>query len=712
MRQPASVCYVDLSGVWRAAAADETLRRAFHRPDFDDGSWEPVTVPGHWSATAGLCDQTSVLYRHRFEHSIPSDEGGRSWLEFDGIFYQGDVWLDGNYLGDTEGYFVRHGFDVTDILRVGVEHELAVEVNCSPGEDGSKRHSLLGVFEGHNDMVPSGNPGGIWAPVRLRHTGPVRIHGVRAICLEANPTRAVVGIRTTLISTAPRSVHIVTEIGGVEHHADHSIAAGHNEVEWRVEVRDPELWWPHRLGDQPLYQLDIKVETRPDDVSDQHGQRIGLRSIAVRRWQTFVNGERLFLKGANLAPANVELAKTDAVDIDRQLNLALGAGLDLVRPYAHVAHDLFYERADEIGMLVWQDLPLLGAASNGLRSQAVRQASAMVSQLAHHPSIYTWNAHVSPAPEWMEPEPPSARRLVAKFAAHQLPTWTKSVLDRSVKRVFDSQDGSRNSTGFSGVLPHLPRVEACASHLWFGWRRGSERDLTEFAARWPAQVAFIAEFGAQSLPSDPDFIDVSQWPDLKWAELEEQYGYESASFDTYVPQHGHSTFKSWQEATQIYQAGLLRRQIETLRRLKYQPTGGFCIHHLVDSMPGASASLVDSTGRNKHAYQAVADACQPVIAVADRLPAKIRPGETIALDVHVVSDLHEKLTGARIEAELRWPGDVHHWYFEGDIDADSVVRVGTLSWVVPDAPGLATLTIRLSGPVEAVNRYDATIRSR
>ncbi|MFV2039223.1 MAG: hypothetical protein ACC660_03170, partial [Acidimicrobiales bacterium] len=213
---------MDLSGVWRAAAADETLRRTFHQPDFDDESWEAVTVPGSWADVPVLRDGTSALYRHCFEHSIPTDDSSQSWLELDGIFYQGDVWLDGNYLGNTEGYFIRHAFDVTESLRSRSEHELAVEVNCSPGGAGSKRRSLLGVLEGGNDMVPSGNPGGIWAPVRLRHTGPVRIRGLRAICLEADPSRALVGVRATLMATSPRSVHIVTEIAGVEHRADHS----------------------------------------------------------------------------------------------------------------------------------------------------------------------------------------------------------------------------------------------------------------------------------------------------------------------------------------------------------------------------------------------------------------------------------------------------------------------------------------------------------
>ena len=708
--QSSYVLGVDRTGNWRAAAADEALRRRFHLPTFDDDVWEDVTVPSHWRHTPSLADETSVLYRRTFDHSLPPDDGGRSWLELDGIFYQGDVWLDGEYLGDTEGYFIRNAFDVTDALSDRNEHTLAIEVNCAPAGQGGKRRSLLGVFEGGNDMVPTQNPGGIWAPVRLRHTGPVRIHGVRAICIEASASHAVIGVRAMLGTASARQVRMLTEIAGVCQEGDHSLAVGVNEVEWRVEVPNPDLWWPHQLGEQPLYELDVRAETITGEVSDQHGQRIGLRSIAVRKWQFQINGEPIFVKGINVGPTNIDPASVTTAEIDAQLQLARDAGLDMVRPYAHVANDIFYDRADELGLLVWQDLPLQGPASTGVRSQAVRQARAMVDQLGHHPSIAVWNAHVSPAPELMEASPPTARRTAERLMTHQLPTWTKSVLDRSIKRVFDGQDGSRHTCGFTGVLPHLPRLEGSATHLWFGWRKGVERDLPEFAARWPLQVRFVAEFGAQAVPTNVDFIDRDNFPRLDYYDLESAHAYETNSFDRYVPPHDHGSLDAWREATQLYQAGLLRRQIETLRRLKYQPAGGFSIHHLSDAVPTVSAALVDSSGGAKLAYQAVADACEPVIVVADRLPARLTPGDPIALDIHVVNDLRSSLTAAVVDAELSWLGDSHRWSFGGDVAADSVTRVGTLSWIVPNAAGLVTLTLRLSSSTDAVNRYDSTIR--
>ena len=50
-----------------------------------------------------------------------------SAIELDGVCYQGDLWLDGQYLGDTEGYFIRHAFDVSELIRGRADHELALE---------------------------------------------------------------------------------------------------------------------------------------------------------------------------------------------------------------------------------------------------------------------------------------------------------------------------------------------------------------------------------------------------------------------------------------------------------------------------------------------------------------------------------------------------------------------------------------------------------
>src|SRR5689334_21968172 len=111
---------MELTAGWRAAIADEDLRRRYPEVDFDDSSWAPIAAASQWRSTPAFAESDGpLLYRIKFE-ALP--DGARSWLHLDGIFYTSDVWLDGNYVGDTEGYFVPHAFEITDALRDRHEH--------------------------------------------------------------------------------------------------------------------------------------------------------------------------------------------------------------------------------------------------------------------------------------------------------------------------------------------------------------------------------------------------------------------------------------------------------------------------------------------------------------------------------------------------------------------------------------------------------------
>src|SRR5262249_59440412 len=80
--------------------------------------------------------------------------------------------------------------------------------------------------------------------------------------------------------------------------------------------------------------------------------RTGLRQVAMRRWVLAVNGERLFLKGANIGPTRQALAEATPDELRRDVVLAAEAGLDLLRVNAHVTRPELYDAADELGLLI------------------------------------------------------------------------------------------------------------------------------------------------------------------------------------------------------------------------------------------------------------------------------------------------------------------------------------------------------------------------
>ena len=703
-----------LSGVWLAAEADDDVRRNGIGLDSDDSRWCRIAVPGHWQDQAEFSTSDGpIMYRHAFSAAPPA-EGRRRWITLDGIFYQADVWLDGAYLGDPEGYFFGHSFDVTSLSRFGDDHVLAVEVTCAPQSGTAGRRNLTGVFQTPAGIGSNRNPGGLWRPVVLYDTGPAHLVRLRVLCRDADARRAHLRIATRIDSDRLTPVTMRSFVDGEQVDEQHqTIAAGQNDFEWTIDIIDPDLWWPRAIGDQPLSEVEVEVVV-DGEVSDRRKRRTGLRQIVWDDWICSVNGERIFLKGANLLPTSAGPANATSEMIRADLQAAVDLGLDAVRVHGHIADRALYDAADESGILLLQDFPLQWGHARSVRQQAVEQARAAVDSLGHHPSIAMWTAHDDPSATDAGIAVAGWRGRARTMAAEQLPSWNKSVLDRWVKRAFERADSTRQVIAHSGVVPHFPQLDGTDSHLWFGWRHGEAEDLADFAARLPRMVRFVSEFGSDSPPADAPFIaqqlDTYEWPSLDWDQIQTDTGYQRAVTERSFPPIEYDHYDEWRDTLQYYQAHVLKVQIETLRRLKYRPTGGFCFSSLNDSAPSISSSILDHERRPKVAHAAVAAACVPVLVVGDSLPDEVRPGERIDVDVHVVSDLRTSLDFAVVDAVASWRGGEQRWRFGGPIPADDVVMVGRVRFDVPDTSGPIVLDLQLTaGDVTSHNRYTTTI---
>jgi len=345
-------------------------------------------------------------------------------------------------------------------------------------------------------------------------------------------------------------------------------------------------------------------------------------------------------------------------------------------------------------MLIWQDLPLQWGYGQ-VRRQAMTQARQAVTLLGHHPSIAVWCGHNEPMAVEMAPGAAVAPRTVARvLAAQVLPSWNKTALDRSIRRALERADGSREVVAHSGVVPHP--AWGTDTHSYLGWYHGDERDFPKSLARFPVMARFVSEFGAQAVPETNGFMSPEAWPDLDWATLQEHYCLQRSIFERRLPPADYDTFDEWKKATQEYQATLIRHHVETLRKLKYRPTGGFCVFFLADAQPAVTWSVLDHERVPKAGYSALAEACAPVIITADRPQPVYHPGERISFDIHAVSDLRTPLSGAEATAVLRWPGGERTWRFAGDIPADACVRIGRARHSLPRITVAGALTLTLS----------------
>lgn len=732
-----------LSGPWRAIdlglalapgsedAADPVDAHLLAAVDVDDSGWAELPVPGHWRSHPEFATSDGpVLFRRRvlLDRAEPED---RVFLVLHGVMAVGDVWFDGTYLGDIRGFAIPHTFEITGLLPdAPAEHVVAIEAGFQPVGTGRVR-DLSGAF-GRSALLGSGtNPGGIWRDVEVRTTGPVRIDHCRLRCTEASPDRAVLALRLVLdadragpatIRTWVRRVEDQLSLLGPDEGAPitidhtHTLAAGENRVELEIEIPEPALWWPRSLGDQPLYDVgaDIAIDGR---TSDSHRWRTGLRTVAMDDLITTVNGQRMFLKGISLGPTRLHIAEASSAEVAADIAMVADAGLDLVRVHGHLARPELYEEADRRGILIWQDLPIQWALLRQTKPAARRMARSMVDQLAHHPSILLWNAHHEPwagdPASWRSGDAARRRRMRIRMAfAQLLPSWNRTLLDRSVADTLRASDPTRPVLTQSGSRPHLTQLTSGATHLWVGWRWGRIHDLARLLRWWPRLGGFVAEFGAQA-PIDTVTVEHlarqeragSVWPRLPWPELAERSALELPALKDQVPPAGFTSAEAWVAALQAHQRELVVSHVETLRRLKYRPTGGFAAFALAEPGPGITAALLDHRRRPKPAWAGFVAACAPVIAVLEAPPPELRTDDRLGLAIHLVNDRRTALDDLTVTVTIAWDHEpervVHRAGWTGRIGPDEVTRVGMLRVTVPQADrdgDLLRLTVRLTGP--------------
>lgn len=709
---------VDLGGQWRAAISSDDRRRDALSGSVgvsDGHDWTQVSVPGHWHTTAMLAQSHGpVLYRREFSIE-PPEPGRRRWLGIDGIFSEGDVWLDGAYLGDLEGYVEHHQFEITALSALDSEHHILVEVSSPPQLLNAAKRTLSGAFQAAAGIDAEWNPGGIRGPVTIRDTGPVSVRSLRVVCRDADTARAHLLLNLALDADANRRIRLRTLVDGrAVAETEHLLAGGHNEVAWGLDIPEPVLWWPRSLGAQPLSEIMIQIfhEGRLSDVASR---RTGFREVAWDQWICSVNGQRIFLKGANLPPTRLDIANATEPEIVADLHLAAQAGLDLVRVHSHIASDHLYAAADQMGILILQDLGLSARYARSVRTKALNHARAAVDRLGHHPSIVMWSAHDDPSGRTLRAD--SRSRNLSSRVRHrvreQLPSWNRTVLDRFVKRAVERADPTRPCVPHSGVAPHLPLLEGSDSHLWLGWTHGRARDLIPMARAIPRRVRFVSEFGAQAIPESADFISTDRWPELDWERLRNRHGADSDILQARFPTERYHDFHQWQQATQTHQADLIRTYIETLRRLKYQPTGGFCLFSLTAPAPTISYAVIDHLHRPTLGYEALRSACAPVLAIADLLDDPLPPGARHRLRVHVVNDLPSEITQALLRVDIT--GVDEPFVYQGDIAADACTLVGNLHFYTPTEIDELEISLSLeakgpAGVISSRNTYRYSIR--
>jgi exo-1,4-beta-D-glucosaminidase len=342
----------------------------------------------------------------RKELSLPAGAGPFASLQFDGINYRANIWLNGHPIADRDhvaGAYRAYEFDVTALLHRDRPNVIAVEVFPPQPCD-------LGLtWVDWNPSPPDKNTG-IWRDVWLRTSGPVAVRAPFVTTkLEGvdGHRRALLTIGGDLVNNTDRAqtatVRATSEVGVVSKRFDvpprtrvpFAIDSGDDPA---LAVERPHLWWPHTIGTPHLYDLDLQV-TVNDAPSDQTQFAFGIREITTAftadgHTRFFVNGVPLLIRGAGWA-GDLFLRRTPERD---RIGLRYAKAMDLnaIRFEGMLERSEFLDDCDREGILViagwcccdcWEKWETWTDENHVIAPESLR---AQLQRARRHPSLLTW----------------------------------------------------------------------------------------------------------------------------------------------------------------------------------------------------------------------------------------------------------------------------------------------------------------------------------
>lgn len=388
----------------------------------------------------------SKPYWYRTEFVVPGQFVGKTiWLNFAGINYRADVWLNGHQIADAKqmvGMFRRFRFDVTPYVQPGESACLAVQVYPLdvPGDPVYAQIELMGGFGPNGgdgeisrnvtdtasigwDWVPAARDRnmGIWQDVWLEASGPVAIRdpfvaaklqlpetdaahlSVRFVLESASKTSTDVHVRIRIepenFQAAGQTVEFETSIK-IQPQSTLNVTLGPEQFPQLI-LRAPQLWWPIHYGRANLYRLSIEVSV--NGVKSCEAEKpFGIREFTSTIFPTggrafYVNGRKIRITGGAWIPDF--LLNWDAQRYRDEAKLIALGNHTMVRinGCSITAPDVFYDACDRLGVLVWQEFWRTSIAAGWLPKPCDPRvfldcAKDAIERVRNHPSLVLWCA--------------------------------------------------------------------------------------------------------------------------------------------------------------------------------------------------------------------------------------------------------------------------------------------------------------------------------
>jgi beta-mannosidase len=741
---------IDLSGTWQMKDFTEGIgiQKKVFLPGKEPKDYIPYRVPGTVrTALLSAGEIPDPYYGYNNEKSLWVEQ--KEWwffkdfsidknlkgkfieIQFEGTSFRGEFWLNGHHAGELKGMLNPKSFDISSLLNFGKDNYIAVRLEA-PADARENliqrgltwrtpRDQLFSIAQCMYgwDWGTHSIGIGIWQPVKLRITDPLRINNPYICSRIPVPDQAVCNIEFDIQNLSGKTLD--AEITGsilekksqyepVNFNQNLKLAPGKTKtLNFQVNIKNPKLWWPNGMGDQNLYILKTTVSYN-NIVSDTKLTQFGIRELKLvgnenvgeflktmkqhlgdahrlgnkegsYPWTFEVNGIKMFAKGGNWIPVD-QLLRLDHDKYDWLLRLFKEANFNLLRVWGGGLYetDDFYDLCDEYGILTWQEFLSNRNFAKIDRDNFLDGVRSAVLRLRNHPSLTFWCGGNE-----FDPDDNQSKTVIDSLA---------DLLNK-----FDPQREFHRASPYMGD-----------DHYWGVWH-GLE-PYTKYHIVRP----FRSEAGLNAPPVLENYVRFTP-PDLLWppdTTYIEYHGEANTNFQhlnklmRYADEFGRpSNIDELITRSQLYQAIANEYDMEFCRSNKFK-NSGFLVWQYNDIWPCISWSIIDWYGTPKPAYYFMKRAARPVHISADFEQYLWNAGDTLKAGIYLLNDTQLPVKGYTFYAKLIDCNGKIIIEKSGlaETGSNSSVKISELEFNIPDSFKGKTIFISVelkTGPGEKIS---------
>ncbi len=397
-----------------------------------DSIWYPATVPGsvHTDLYGNKLiphpfvkdnelqlqwiSENGWEYQTRFSVDEKTLQKSNHILSFDGLDTYASVYVNDSLVLSANNAFrfwkadvkpfiklenhIRIVFEPTSISEEAEKEKLDYEL-----PEGPRIFSRKAQFQYGWDWGPTFITSGVWRNVFLESWNMARIEDTyfKQIRLSDNIAELEAEIAITLNEEKELTLDILVE-GELKVTVKQEFSAGEHVMNIPFTIENPQRWWPHNLGEPHLYDMEVRLR-RNNKILDVKKLKKGLRTIehiaekdeVGESFYFKVNGVPVFMKGANYIPQNSFQSEVTEQHYEQLLNDVVTVNMNMLRVWGGgiYENEVFYEKCDEKGLLVWQDFMFACAMYPGDESfleNVQQEAIDNVKRLRNFTSIALW----------------------------------------------------------------------------------------------------------------------------------------------------------------------------------------------------------------------------------------------------------------------------------------------------------------------------------